>query len=103
MSTDPTLRAADSPVIDDETDAVYSIEVVAELAGVDAGTVLRYQEQGFLRPAGAAAFDAGSLRQLRRIEHLRATCGVNDAGLKLILSLLEEVESLREAQRRKNL
>ncbi len=40
MSPDPTLRAADSPVIDDETDAVYSIEVVAELAGVDAGTKL---------------------------------------------------------------
>jgi hypothetical protein len=45
-------------------------------------------------------FDAETLRRLRRIEHLRSTCGVNDAGLKLMLDLLHEVECLREERRR---
>lgn len=83
----------------------FSLEVFAELAGVNTHTVLHYQEQGFIRPvsAGAAAenakFDSDSLRQLRRIEHLRETCGMNEKGLRLILSLLHEVEQLRRERR----
>lgn len=104
MNTDATSAATDLPVYGEESDTYYTLEVFAELAGVDAGTVLHYQEQGFLHPAShvaaeAAAFDAECLRQLRRIEHLRATCGMNEAGLKLMLNLLEEVERLREERR----
>jgi MerR family transcriptional regulator/heat shock protein HspR len=104
MNTNPSSNATDLPVYGEDPGTYYSLEVVAELAGVDAGMVLHYQEQGFLRPvprqdSEATAFDADSLRQLRRIEHLRATCEMNEAGLKLILSLLEEVEQLREERR----
>lgn len=104
MNTNPISNATDLPVYGEESDTYYSLEVVAELAGVDTTTVLRYQEQGFIRPISreaseAAAFDAECLRQLRRIEHLRATCEMNEAGLKLILNLLEEVEQLREERR----
>jgi len=35
------------------------------------------------------------IRTLRRIESLRTACGVNLAGLKLILDLMNEVEYLR--------
>lgn len=107
----------------------FSLAVVAELAGVNTRTVLHYQEQGFIRsrrsgqPSTASAentsaenvspsgsgeiletetdpvFDTECLRQLRRMEHLRETCGVNDAGLRLILRLLEEVEQLRQERR----
>lgn len=104
MNTNPISDAPDLPVYGEEPDTYYSLEVFAELAGVDAGTVLHYQERGLLRSvsreaSAAAAFDAEALRQLRRIEHLRATCEMNEAGLKLILSLLEEVERLREERR----
>jgi DNA-binding transcriptional MerR regulator len=104
MNTDAISDATDLPVYGEEPDVFYSLEVVAELAGVDTTTVLHYQEQGLLRPVSreastAAAFDAETLRQLRRIEHLRATCEMNEAGLKLMLSLLEEVEQLREERR----
>lgn len=44
-------------------------------------------------------FDVECLRQLRRIEHLRTSCEVNDTGLKLILDLLHETECLREERR----
>lgn len=87
----------------------FSLEVFASLAGVSTRTVLHYQEQGFIRPASPPApaaaapekqrFDTESLRQLRRIEHLRETCGMNDSGLRLILSLLHEVEQLRQERR----
>ncbi len=89
---------------DDDTGLCYSLEVIAELAGVVPQTVIRYQEQGFLRPVAwpedsSVLFDAEGLRQLRRIEHLRATCEFNESGLRLILSLLQEVEQLRQETR----
>lgn len=116
MNTDPPSPSSRGlPVYNGESDTRYSIEVISELSGVEARTVLHYQEQGFLRAASAAArdereageageaalFDVESLRQLRRIEHLRATCQMNDAGLKLILDLLHELECLREERRQR--
>jgi DNA-binding transcriptional MerR regulator len=112
MKPDPSPPSRPLPVYDEATDVRYTIEVIAELAGIEPRTVLHYQEQGFIRPAApvvhgaadpgdAALFDAESLRQLRRIEHLRATCEMNDAGLKLILDLLHEIECLREERRQR--
>jgi len=105
MSSDSNLPSADPLDSPDGEDLLYTLDVIAELAGVDATTVIRYHEQGFLRPvppagAGDLRFDAEGLRQLRRMEHLRAACGVNEAGLRLILSLLGEVEELRGEIRR---
>lgn len=104
MNSDSSRPSRDLPVYDAETDRYYSIEVIAELAGVDSQTVLHYQEQGFIRPATRdtgedALFDVECLRQLRRIEHLRTSCEMNDAGLKLLLDLMHETECLREERR----
>lgn len=81
-----------------DNETVYSLEVLTRISGVDAETILHYQEQGFIRtlPQSANQFDDEALRTLRRIEHLRETCGVNDAGLRLILELLDEVERLKK-------
>lgn len=105
MNPEPTPPATDLPVYDAETDSCYSIEVIAELAGVDAQTILHHQEQGFIRPAtrdagDAARFDVECLRQLRRISHLRTACEMNDAGLKLMLELMRQVEGLRDELRK---
>ena len=80
-----------------DSDANYSLEVFARISGVDEETILRYRERGFIRPlpTDGDLYDDEALRTLRRIEHLRVTCGVNDAGLRLILDLLEEIERLR--------
>ena len=104
MKTDRSPKPIAQPVYGDDPDASYSIEVIASLAGTEIQTVVHYVEIGLIAtiPRGApddSVFDAESLRRLRRIEHLRATCGVNDAGLKLILGLLHEVECLREERR----
>ena len=104
MNSDPAHSSDDLPVYEVESDTCYTIEVIAELAGVNSQTVLHYQEQGFIRPLARddgddAIFDVECLRQLRRIAHLRKTCGMNDAGLKLMLDLLHEIECLREQLR----
>jgi len=104
MNSDPIAHAAELPVYPEETDTRYTLEVITELTGLHAETIIRYQEQGFIRPlaqegADSPLFDTECLRQLRRIEHLRATCAVNDTGLKLILDLLHELECLRQERR----
>ena len=86
---------------DDE--AVYSLELVVRLTGLDADTILEYKEQGLIRAVSAAGdtqqFDEEALRTLRQLEYLRNTCGVNQTGLRLIVSLMDEVEALRNALR----
>jgi len=74
---------------------VYSLDILAEITGVSTQTILEYQEHGLIRPE----LDEDSLRVLRRIEHLRESCQVNLAGLKVLTSLLEKVEQLNEELR----
>ncbi|MDP1589740.1 MAG: chaperone modulator CbpM [Prosthecobacter sp.] len=73
----------------------YTLQVLAEITGVSTQTIVQYQEHGLIRPE----FDDETIRALRRIEHLRESCEMNLAGLKLLTSLLEEVEQLREELR----
>ena len=77
--------------MNDATPQTYTLEILAEITGVSTQTIVLYQEHGLIRPE----FDDESVRALRRIEHLRETCELNLAGLKLLTSLLEEVEQLR--------
>lgn len=84
-----------------EEDTVYTLEVLCELVGVPSRTVLHYQEHGLISPAGTAGpgarrFNDGTLRTLRRIEHLRARYEMNLRSLRFTLGLLDELERLRE-------
>jgi len=59
--------------------------------------ILMYYKLGLISPVTDPAregyyFDAEGVRTLRRIEFLRSDCGVNLAGIKMILRLLDEVE-----------
>ncbi len=74
---------------------VYTLDILAQITGVSTQTILEYQEHGLIRPE----LDEDSLRILRRIEHLRESCQVNLAGLKVLTSLLEKVEQLNEELR----
>jgi len=77
---------------DPEETATYSLELVAEITGVSSQTILHYQEHGLLPQA---VFDDEALHTLRRIDYLQTTCEANLSGLRLILDLLDQVESLR--------
>jgi MerR family transcriptional regulator/heat shock protein HspR len=100
----PAVNEAALPLYEPDEEALYSLDIVAQLTGVSTASIIHYQQQGFIRTFSAASettsgFDDQALRTLRRIEHLRSTCGVNEAGLKLILDLIDEVERLQSALR----
>ena len=80
---------------DPPSQTVHTLDILAEITGVSTQTILEYQEHGLIRPE----LDEDSLRILRRIEHLRESCQVNLAGLKVLTSLLEKVEQLNEELR----
>lgn len=69
---------------------VYSLEVVAELSGLSAKTILRYQEEGLIRPMTRP--QPAAFLMMKRCARSAAS---NLPGLKLVLSLLEEIERLQ--------
>jgi DNA-binding transcriptional MerR regulator len=84
--------------------SVFSLELVVELTGLPAQSILHYVELGFVAPVtgkkGPARFDEEALRTLRRIEHLCVRYGMNLASVRLTLELLQERDRLASALRR---
>lgn len=80
------------PLYEPDEQATYTLDVVAKITGLSSQTILHYQESGLIP---SATYDDETVRTLRRIEHLQRTCGVNEQGLRLILSLMQELERLR--------
>ena len=82
--------------------AVYSLEAAARLAHVPRRTILIYCKHGLITPSddlgsGGYFFNAEAIRALRRIQSLRAICGDDLAGIRMILDLTDEVHRLRAA------
>jgi DNA-binding transcriptional MerR regulator len=80
--------------------AVYSIEMAAHLAGVSRRSILVYCKHGLISPTVDPElwgywFTADTIRNLRRIESLRHTCGDDFLGIGMILDLMNEVQTLR--------
>jgi MerR family transcriptional regulator/heat shock protein HspR len=83
---------------------VYTIEVAAQLAQVPRRLIVLYYKHGLVFPVTDPAgsgwyFDDEAIRIVRRIEYLRSVCGLNLAGIKLVMALTEEVERLRNELR----
>ena len=90
--------------VEHSTHAIYTIEAVANLAQVPRRLIVLYYKHGLVVPTsnfpdGGWYFDDQAIHVLRRIEYLRTTCGMNLAGIKLMLGLMQEVERLREEVR----
>ena len=81
--------------------AVYTIEAAARLTQLPRRLIVVYFRHGLVSPVMDPAcsgwyFNDEAIRILRRIEYLRTTCGLNIAGIKLIMDLARELELLRE-------
>jgi len=84
-----------------DASSVYPIETVATLVQVPRRHIVVYFKYGLVSPAidpayGGWWFDDEAIRALRRIEYLRADCGINLTGIKLIMDLTKELEMLRQ-------
>ena len=87
-------------LFDPPDDTVYSIEAAAKLAGVPRRTILVYCKHRLLSPltddgVEGYSFDGDGIRLLRRIEALRAVCGDDFTGIRIILDLTKELERLQ--------
>jgi DNA-binding transcriptional MerR regulator len=77
----------------------YTIEMTAYLVDVPRHTILLYCKHGLVSPVmdpacGGYFFNDEAIRVLRRVEYLRNSCGVNLAGIKMILELMNKVDRL---------
>ena len=82
-----------------DPNAVYTIEAAEHIAHVPRRMILVYCKHGLVSPVvdpacGGYYFNDEGIRALRRIEYLRTVCGINLAGIKMILALMNEVERL---------
>ena len=85
-------------------DAIYTIDATAHLVGVPRRTILVYCKHQLLSPLtngrdGGYCFDRDGVHALRRIEALRAVCGDDLSGIKIILDLTKELERLHSVVR----
>jgi MerR family transcriptional regulator/heat shock protein HspR len=81
-------------------DVLYNLDAAAHLAGVSRRSMLIYCRAGLVHPVfqppyDAMAFTDGSIRNVRRIERVRAAYGIDVAWIKTMFDLLDEVERLR--------
>jgi DNA-binding transcriptional MerR regulator len=91
-------------VFEPEAHNVYTIELAAQLAQVPRRLIVLYYKHGLVSPVRDPAgsgwyFDDEAIRVVRRIEYLRSACGLNLAGIKLVMNLMDEVERLRSELR----
>lgn len=103
MSPSFTTEETGRPVFDGDSEATYTLDILARLSGVSSEIILAYHERGLLQSVSMAlpqpSFDDGSMRRLRRLESVRAVGEMNMTGLCLVAQLLDEVEQLREELR----
>jgi DNA-binding transcriptional MerR regulator len=79
---------------------VYTIDVAARLAQVPRRLIVLYYKHGLVASVTDPSdngwyFDDEAIRTMRRIEYFRSACGMNLAGIKLVMALIDEVERLR--------
>ncbi len=90
-------------MIDPDPHRTHSLEVVVKLTGSSRRKIVFYCRKGVIRPVRRAEddwhFDEETVTRLRHIEALRQQHRMNWAAIRTIISLLDEVEALREELR----
>jgi MerR family transcriptional regulator/heat shock protein HspR len=81
--------------------AVYELEAAARMTRLPPARVRRYVKVGLIRPirveGRTAFFSDAELARLRTIRRLGEDLGLNAAGVEVVLRLVDEIRSLRNA------
>lgn len=81
------------------TAAVFTISAAAEIAGMHPQTLRQYDRLGLVSPSrtggGGRRYSARDIARLREVQRLSQDEGVNLAGIKRILDLENEIETLQ--------
>ena len=77
----------------------YMIGVAAELLGMHPQTLRMYEQRGLIRPrrtpGGTRLYSDDDLERVRRVTQLASGLGVSLQGAEYVVSLEDEVETLR--------
>jgi MerR family transcriptional regulator/heat shock protein HspR len=77
----------------------YMIGVAAELLGMHPQTLRMYEQRGLIRPrrtpGGTRLYSDDDLERMRRVTQLASGLGVSLQGAEYVVSLEDEVETLR--------
>jgi len=83
--------------------AIYTIETVERITHISKDQIVLYYQYGLVSPVQATEkeilFDEDAIHKLRQIAFLLSEYGINHQGLKQFVSLMDEVERLREEVR----
>ena len=70
---------------------VYTISIVAQLLGLHEQTIRQYERLGLVSPCRTLRktrlYSQSDIERLESINYLVKTCGVNLAGVKIVVSL----------------
>jgi len=84
--------------MDSNTQELYAITAVAAQFDVTPETLVRYERAGLLRPTvinDVRFYTVDDIGRLSSIQRLTTICGVNLAGVDVVLRLLDEIENLK--------
>ncbi len=74
---------------------IFTLSVAADLLGLHPRTLRIYEENGLVVPARTATnrrrYSQNDIRKFQFIQHLTQGRGVNLAGVKIILEMIEEL------------
>lgn len=83
-----------------EVQGVYIISVAARLLEMHPQTLRKYERLGLIRPVRTVGmlrlYSERDLKKLRLIRHLETDMGMNLAGVRFILDLLEQLLKMHE-------
>ncbi|MDQ2816579.1 MAG: MerR family transcriptional regulator [Candidatus Eremiobacteraeota bacterium] len=85
-------------VDDQEQPDLYAISAVVAQFDVTPEALLRYERAGLVRPVVMNAvrfYDGRDIMRLATIRRLTDICGLNLAGVDVVLRLLEEIQTLQ--------
>jgi MerR family transcriptional regulator/heat shock protein HspR len=81
-----------------ERGEVYAISAVVARFALAPETLLRYERAGLLRPAivnDVRFYSAADIDRLSTIRRLTEICGINLAGVDVVLRLIDEIQTLQ--------
>ena len=92
-----------SPARTTATHAIYTIEKVERITRISRDRIVLYYQHGLVSPVRATKreilFDEEAVQKLRQITFLLSEYGINHQGLREFVSLMDEVQRLREEVR----
>ncbi len=103
MDVSERVYAEALQLFEPDPNAVFTLDEVEGLAHIPRHAILVYFKNGMIPlasdPEVGYIFNCQAIRALRRIDYLHNQCGINLAGTRMIMELLDRVEQLEAEMR----